>query len=82
MDLEASRLAQEQVEVVLVALKALTPEQFEVVVMRFYMDLTAKQTAIVAGVTERAVLARQARALDRLRGALASRGITEGADIL
>lgn len=82
MDLEASALQREQVEIMLRALAVLTTDQLEVIVMRYYVGLPVRQVAIVAGVNERAVHARQARALHRLREALAARGITEGADIL
>lgn len=52
------------------ALAALTPEQREVVVLRFVGDLSLEGTAEVTGRTVGAVKSLQARALDNLRKAV------------
>jgi RNA polymerase sigma-70 factor, ECF subfamily len=57
-------------EVLLAALASLTPDQREVVRLRFFADLTARESGLILGRDEVAVRALQWRALAALRRAL------------
>ena len=81
-DLEEDALSRERVEIVLQSLRSLTEEQLKTVVMRYYIGLSVPRVAILKGVKDRAIHARQARALDRLRKALHAAGIDKSSDIL
>jgi RNA polymerase sigma factor (sigma-70 family) len=62
--------ALEQRHVVLTALRALSYRQRQVVVLRYYLDLSEAQVADQLGVTRGAVHRHAARATDALRGLL------------
>lgn len=79
---DSSRLAVEQVEIVMSALRHLTAEQMHTLVMLYYAELTLGQVAFIEGITPRAAQGRKARALERMRQELAKVEIVEGADIL
>jgi RNA polymerase sigma-70 factor (sigma-E family) len=53
------------------AVRSLPARQREVVVMRFFLDLSIAQTALVLGASEGTIKSHTARALDRLRELLA-----------
>jgi RNA polymerase sigma-70 factor (ECF subfamily) len=59
-------------EMLLAALASLTPDQREVVRLRFFADLTARECGLVLGRDEAAVRALQWRALAALRRAMDS----------
>jgi RNA polymerase sigma-70 factor (sigma-E family) len=67
---EESALAGEQRSSVLAALKALPARQREVVVLRYYADLSEAQIAAAMGISKGAVKAHASRARDTLRALL------------
>jgi RNA polymerase sigma-70 factor (sigma-E family) len=67
---EESALAAEQRSSVLAALKALPARQREVVVLRYYADLSEAQIAAAMGISRGAVKAHASRARDALRALL------------
>jgi RNA polymerase sigma-70 factor (sigma-E family) len=67
---EDSALAVMERSAVLAALDALTSRQREVVVLRYYADLSEAQIAAAMGISKGAVKSHAARAKDTLRAAL------------
>jgi len=74
---DPSELALEQLsnEDLRVALRALTDEQQQVLILRFFQDLTAAQVAGIMGKSVGAVQALQHRALGSLERALQGRAV-------
>jgi RNA polymerase sigma-70 factor (sigma-E family) len=60
------------------AVRRLPPRQREVVVFRFFLDLSVAETAAALGVSEGAVKSHTARALGRMRDLLAQRHPVSG----
>lgn len=60
-------------DAVLVALSALPQRQREVIVLRFYADLSVTDTAAAIGASQGTVMSYTSRALSRLRGLLSDR---------
>lgn len=72
---EESALAVVQLSVVRAALAGLPVRQREVLVLRYYADLSETQIAAVMGISRGSVKAHAARARDALRAALADSGL-------
>ena len=65
---EASVLADERRSSLLAAVQALPAEARDVIVCRYFLDLSEEETAAVLDVARGTVKSRTARALERLRG--------------
>jgi RNA polymerase sigma factor (sigma-70 family) len=72
---EESALAVVQVSLVRAALGALPVRQREVLVLRYYADLSETQIVAVMGISRGSVKVHAARARDALRAALADSGL-------
>jgi RNA polymerase sigma-70 factor (sigma-E family) len=74
-DTAPEQMTQTDEPVVLQALRALTPAQRTVVVMRFYADRSIEDVAHTLGKRPGTIKALTAQALDRLRPVLQARGV-------
>jgi RNA polymerase sigma-70 factor (sigma-E family) len=73
-DIQDGAVARFQQQAVVAGLRALPRRHREVVVLRFYLDLSVEQTALALGLSTGAVKAYSSRGLEQLRRRLADEG--------